>query len=837
MKRTEIKVGGIYIAKVGSNITRVRVDGINEHNFARLVGESAISYDVTNLKTGRKTTFRSAAKFRSEVKEGGVKKAATVMTPKEHTVDASGEYCSCGQDAVTCQKHGRRVCGNSTTWVEGTGNVCLGCIQKAAYEVALLKELDTPTGGQHGPCPMPDNEPAVQMPTDAELGIAEGEKRLPFSAPTASSTTPPSSNVSLGGDKLGDVFAPPPARPADWLTSIAGYTPTEEQKAILTLADELQRSEASGRVMVIGAGAGTGKTSTLRMLETILSGSGQYTAFNSALVAESKTKFKKAACNTTHSLAFKTVGKLYSHRLNSNRVRSYQVASMLGIESIQINVPDPQNPGMMKPKMLDGGFLAGQLMQAVKKFCQSAEREIDAKHFRYIDGIDTSVVDGKRSYTNNNVVVEYLLPFAKTAWADLSSVDGKLPFSHDVYVKVWQLGEGDKKPYIPASYILLDEAQDTAPVLLDILKQQTHALVILVGDDNQQIYEWRGAVNAMGAYPGAPRRLLSQSFRFGQTVADVANSILATLEQPTDLVMKGFLNIPSRVAEVAKPTCILCRTNAMAIGKFLEAIAAGGKPFIVGGSAETIEFCKAAIELQANRPTRHPELSCFESWTEVQAYVKTDEGEDLKLMVKLVTDFGARTILEALEKMPREEDADLVLSTAHRSKGREWKSVKLAQDFPPATRMSDADHRLLYVAITRAQHTLDISECPPFCGGRSKTTGEEFSALNIRYTISMPSVEALMTYESNKKEEPKVPANHGPAIIAVQKAPNGWVPAPDKPRDTEFTWTKLGDKYVIRGPQGHENKTVTVNRRNGTTATVRIGAAIEKKPDVWLYAI
>ena len=41
---------------------------------------------------------------------------------------------------------------------------------------------------------------------------------------------------------------------------------------------------------------------------------------------------------------------------------------------------------------------------------------------------------------------------------DLSDPQGSLPFSHDHYVKVWQLN----KPVISADYILLDEAQDTA---------------------------------------------------------------------------------------------------------------------------------------------------------------------------------------------------------------------------------------------------------------------------------------------------------------------------------------------------------------------------------------
>lgn len=68
MKKSEIKVGGLYRAKVSGKLTTVRVDQI------RVISPSSVwskqrdvtVYDVTNMNTGRKTTFRSAAKFRSE---------------------------------------------------------------------------------------------------------------------------------------------------------------------------------------------------------------------------------------------------------------------------------------------------------------------------------------------------------------------------------------------------------------------------------------------------------------------------------------------------------------------------------------------------------------------------------------------------------------------------------------------------------------------------------------------------------------------------------------------------------------------------------------------------
>lgn len=66
MKQSEIKVGGLYIAKVSNQFVTVRVDEIKkrEKNIYRRGGTY---YSVTNMKTGRNVVFRSATKFRRPV--------------------------------------------------------------------------------------------------------------------------------------------------------------------------------------------------------------------------------------------------------------------------------------------------------------------------------------------------------------------------------------------------------------------------------------------------------------------------------------------------------------------------------------------------------------------------------------------------------------------------------------------------------------------------------------------------------------------------------------------------------------------------------------------------
>lgn len=72
MKKAEIVVGGVYLAKVSGKLTRVRVDNIRTIHMSGLakIYRDTTHYDVTNMTTGRKTTFRSAAKFRSAIVTG-----------------------------------------------------------------------------------------------------------------------------------------------------------------------------------------------------------------------------------------------------------------------------------------------------------------------------------------------------------------------------------------------------------------------------------------------------------------------------------------------------------------------------------------------------------------------------------------------------------------------------------------------------------------------------------------------------------------------------------------------------------------------------------------------
>lgn len=492
------------------------------------------------------------------------------------------------------------------------------------------------------------------------------------------------------------------------------YPPTPEQTVAID-------TFVTGENMVIEAGAGTGKTSTLVFLAEnghARGLRGQYLAFNKAIVVESKDRFP-ASCDarTIHSLAIRSLRPALRNRLNSRRLPRSTEARILDVDDLNVVVgigDAKQN------KRLRAEVLVAYVMQGVERFCQSDSPEIEPWHFPTIEGIDAIDENGSHRGTNNRRIARDMVAPMTRAWADLTSDTGRLRFQHSTYLKMYELSG----PTIGVDYILFDEAQDVSGVMRSIVLQQIgKSQLVFVGDSQQEIYGFTGATNAMAQLEG-PRCYLTQSFRFGPAVAEVANRILDRIEGAA-LRLRGFDKIESHVARVEAPDAVLCRTNAKAVQTALSAMAEGKRVSIADSlKRAVIWFAEAAEELKVHGSTDHPELAPFISWEAVQAFVSEDPaGGDLKLLVDLVDEFGTEIILTKLAQTVSPRDADLTVSTAHTSKGLEWGAVRLADDFTRESKdgklmePSVEDLRLLYVAVTRAKFVLDCYSVPMTLAG------------------------------------------------------------------------------------------------------------------------
>ena len=120
--------------------------------------------------------------------------------------------------------------------------------------------------------------------------------------------------------------------------------------------------------------------------------------------------------------------------------------------------------------------------------------------------------------------------------------------------------------------------------------------------------------------------------------------------------------------------------------------------------------------MQDGQAAEHPQLAAFPDWAAVQAYAEDDPfGSDLAAAVRTIDNYGAGTVVEAVEGTVPAEEAQVVVSTLHKCKGLEWAKVRIADDFrQPRDSKTGAllpipkDLAMLgYVAVTRAREVLD----------------------------------------------------------------------------------------------------------------------------------
>ncbi|MER5641908.1 UvrD-helicase domain-containing protein [Kitasatospora sp. NPDC002227] len=472
---------------------------------------------------------------------------------------------------------------------------------------------------------------------------------------------------------------------------VGGLTPTAEQAAIIDAC-------VDGGDLVVEAGAGTGKTSTLRMIASAMPGRrGLYIAFGKDIAAEAKRTFPASIdCRTAHSLAYRATPDGLKARLNGPRVPAERSAEVLRIlEPLRVHAELLLTPAVQ----------ARLAIEAVQQFCYSDDPVVGLHHVRPPKGLTGN---------QERLLREAVLPYARAAWDDVTSPRGQLHYAHDHYLKAWAL----TGPKLKADYVLLDEAQDANPVIAQIVQAQDHAQRIAVGDSNQAIFGWRGAVDALAQWPARQRLQLTTSWRFGPQVAEEANKWLALLGSRMRLTGSGPA---SRVVDggLERPHALLCRTNGEAIRRAMLVLADNRRPALAGGGGAIKALAEAAITLQKGKGCSHPELLAFASWDQLRSYVNTEKSAgELRTFVRLIDSHGPQEILKAVGRLVSESSADVTISTAHKAKGREWETVQVCDDFDepkPDEKTGQAspprreDQMLAYVTVTRAKRTLDRS--------------------------------------------------------------------------------------------------------------------------------
>jgi hypothetical protein len=473
--------------------------------------------------------------------------------------------------------------------------------------------------------------------------------------------------------------------------------PTEQQLNCIAAA-------VNHMIVKIEAGAGSGKTSTLKLVSGEVQEMSLYVAFNKVTATDAAEKFPQhVTCKTTHSIAYAKFGRSLQDKLTRPK-GGYVNVAFTGTEIARFYkigcIMDMELGTLAVTENAVGLFVR----QTVERFEQSADSEIGEHHLPRFDM--------KKALDADKSSGAYVLRLAKKLWEDRTDPKSPVLASHDTYLKLFQLS----KPKLGFNVVYLDEAQDSTPCVLDIVMTQAKygAKIILVGDRYQAIYGWRGAINAMERIEGHTEAL-TKSFRFGQGVADVATAVLQGKMKLTGLDQPTIIG--RNVVDRTKPHMYLFRTNSGLLYNAVAAIAAGQNIRLEIDVKDFIRLLQSAFALSKKdmKNVKHENMLPYPTWEEYKEEAEKMKGE-MKRIVNIIEGGDYFRFTRTLENYQNPDNAAIIYTTGHKAKGREHDQVILADDFPSHydggdwVGLTDMEQNLLYVAVTRAMRVLEIND-------------------------------------------------------------------------------------------------------------------------------
>jgi F-box protein, helicase, 18 len=542
---------------------------------------------------------------------------------------------------------------------------------------------------------------------------------------------------------------------------------TKQQRDILKAVQQYKHIK-------INAFAGTGKTTTLKLIaneyknKKIL-----YLAFNSAIKNEASEIFpNNTSIKTTHGLAFAAIKKHTDIDLSS--LINYRAIDI----SKEFNITYNQAIGTLK---------------IFESFCNSTKREITK------DDIEHSTA--KKMF-------------------DLMLINQLKP-THSFYLKYYYLLLiSEQIPQFNYDICMLDEAQDTNEVTLGIFEALSSKVKIYVGDQHQQIYSFRGSKNALHKIKSDVKLYLSHSFRFNETIASYANTLLKNFKN--EQVSIEVTNLGDDTIETSG---YISRTNAQLIGIIASRIGQR-RPFVTIRDPNEIFNLTMEVHYFLNNEKekikRNRFLKDFSDEEDIVDYAKEVEDYELKSALKIAKEykekiFEYKQIADKFYKAWQNRASNgfdkrieeiLFLTTAHTAKGLEWDSVTIADDFTDFADLivdfgcdsleeflSEQNHlpngelldefNLFYVAITRAKKVL-LKDSENFHYLMAKDISK---LVNTRIKDAKANLEAV---QSGKKQKASKMEAEDKLMIRQQKNIEE-----GKAKNTGLKWS-LEDKIQAR---------------------------------------
>jgi len=463
---------------------------------------------------------------------------------------------------------------------------------------------------------------------------------------------------------------------------------SQEQEAIINASFK--------KIMLIMAYAGTGKSTTLKeYCKARLNASFLYFVFSKDMKADAVKSFKhvpNVKITTFHALAFVAIGKEYIDRLE-DELKPFHLEKYFNDDISEDNLY----------------LYAAALLKLLGEFSTSGESMGEFVLSKRREKSEWSI--------RNGVPLTYLLKMLPSVWEEVLT-DDSIPFNHDYYLKLYQLSN----PVLDYDYVLVDEAQDITPCMINIVVGQKSKL-ICVGDEHQAIYSWRGAVNSLQYLRDnydTSVFYLSKSFRCPEKIGLIADTIIKKAGAE-----KRFYGVAKIKDSSLKTKMCIARTNGGVFEHCVNNI--DSKIYFVGGVKKYgLSDILDVKYLQINRKQyiKNSFIASFSTFKEFVGFANKTKDPSLKALYGIIFKYAEVDLFALIKdiknsEVKKFEEANFGIVSGHRSKGLEWDNIELLDDFPLGKEKKmkkmtpqelKEENNLLYVAVTRAMCSVQLPE-------------------------------------------------------------------------------------------------------------------------------
>lgn len=456
--------------------------------------------------------------------------------------------------------------------------------------------------------------------------------------------------------------------------------PTDEQEVIL---EKVKTTDAN---LIINALAGTGKTTTLEMVQSVSKRQPiLYLAFNKKVADEAKEKFlSTTTVKTLNGLGHGVWSTGRKIALNGTKVRDI-------------------------------------LREMISEMPKDAAREVWESYYQIIDGVNMAkslgyIPDGKflstKRLSTREQVHRHLEERPDELTADLidavlyrsieTAFQGYIDFADQLYMPTLFGGTFPRFPLVMG-----DEAQDFSPLNHAMLDKLAKGRLIAVGDPWQSIYAFRGAktrsMQELKERFKAEEATLSLCFRCAKPIVEAAQWRAPNLrwlkEEGRYEVLKDLdpQGIPDGAA-------IICRNNAP-LFKLAVRLLQARRSVSVAGSEIGPKIVGIMRRLGPENMSMSQVVSAIERWRNDKLDKENKSANDIADCMKVFAGMGA-TLSLAIANAEHlfKQRGTIELTTGHKSKGLEWNTVYHLD--PWLCSNEDQDQNLRYVITTRARVNL-----------------------------------------------------------------------------------------------------------------------------------